>query len=41
LKKKKYKIPVSIELEYEIPVDSDAVKEVAKCVAFAKVILTA
>jgi sugar phosphate isomerase/epimerase len=41
LKKKKYKIPVSIELEYEIPVDSDAVKEVAKCVAFAKIILTA
>jgi sugar phosphate isomerase/epimerase len=39
LKKKKYKIPVSIELEYEIPEGSDAVKEVSKCVAFAKQIL--
>ncbi len=39
LKKKKYKIPVSIELEYEIPEGSDAVKEVRKCVAYAKSIL--
>ncbi|HLO81790.1 MAG TPA: TIM barrel protein [Chitinophagaceae bacterium] len=39
LKKKKYKIPVSIELEYDIPQGSDAVKEVAKCVAYAKAIL--
>jgi sugar phosphate isomerase/epimerase len=36
LKEKKYKIPVSIELEYEIPEGSDAVKETQKCLAFAK-----
>jgi sugar phosphate isomerase/epimerase len=36
LKSKKYKIPVSIELEYQIPEGSDAVKEVKKCVAYAK-----
>ncbi|MFT3747680.1 MAG: TIM barrel protein [Agriterribacter sp.] len=36
LKEKKYKIPVSIELEYKIPEGSDAVKEVRKCVLFAK-----
>ncbi|MCC6289271.1 MAG: sugar phosphate isomerase/epimerase [Chitinophagaceae bacterium] len=36
LKEKKYKIPVSIELEYKIPEGSDAVKEVKKCVLFAK-----
>ena len=36
LKTKKYKIPVSIELEYNIPAGSDAVKEVSKCVAYAK-----
>ena len=36
LKEKKYKIPVSIELEYEIPEGSDAVKETRKCLAFAK-----
>jgi L-ribulose-5-phosphate 3-epimerase UlaE len=36
LKKKKSKIPVSIELEYQIPEGSDAVKEVKKCVDFAK-----
>jgi sugar phosphate isomerase/epimerase len=40
LKTKKYKIPVSIELEYNIPAGSDAVKEVTKCVAFAKNILS-
>jgi hypothetical protein len=39
LKNKKYSIPVSIELEYEIPQGSDAVKEVKKCVDFAKAIL--
>lgn len=39
LKNKKYSIPVSIELEYEIPKDSDAVKEVKKCVDYAKAIL--
>lgn len=36
LKEKKYKIPVSIELEYKIPEGSDAVKEVRKCVQYAK-----
>jgi sugar phosphate isomerase/epimerase len=39
LKKNKHQIPVSVELEYEIPADSDAVKEVSKCVAFAREIL--
>lgn len=36
LKEKKYAIPGSIELEYEVPTGSDAVQEVKKCVAFAK-----
>ncbi len=36
LKEKKYKIPVSIEVEYEIPAGSDAVKEVRKCMEYAK-----
>ena len=36
LKTKKYAIPVSIELEYDIPAGSDAVAEVKKCVQFAK-----
>lgn len=36
LKEKKYNIPVSIELEYKIPEGSDAVKEVKKCVQYAK-----
>jgi sugar phosphate isomerase/epimerase len=36
MKKNKYKFPVTIELEYEVPADSDAVKEVAKCVEYAK-----
>jgi sugar phosphate isomerase/epimerase len=39
IKEKKYKFPVTIELEYDVPQGSDAVKEVAKCVAFAKQIL--
>lgn len=39
LKNKKYSIPVSIELEYEIPQGSNAVQEVKKCVDFAKAIL--
>ena len=39
LKNKKYSIPVSIELEYEIPQGSDAVQEVKKCVDYAKAIL--
>jgi len=36
LKEKKYDIPVSIELEYKIPEGSDAVREVQKCLAYAK-----
>lgn len=40
LKTKKYKIPATVELEYEVPDDSNAVKEVAKCVEFAKKILS-
>lgn len=40
LKNKKYKIPVSIELEYNIPAGSDAVKEVGKCLAYAKNMLS-
>ena len=40
LKTKKYKIPVSIELEYNIPAGSDAVKEVGKCLAYAKNMLS-
>jgi sugar phosphate isomerase/epimerase len=35
MQKNKYKFPATIELEYNIPADSDAVKEVAKCRAFA------
>ncbi len=40
MKEKKYKFPASIELEYDIPAGSDAVKEVAKCVAYTKAILS-
>lgn len=36
LKDKHYDIPASIELEYKIPEGSDAVKEVRKCLDFAK-----
>ncbi|MFN8347081.1 MAG: sugar phosphate isomerase/epimerase [Spirosomataceae bacterium] len=39
IRDRKYKFPVTVELEYNIPAGSDAVKEVAKCVAFAKNIL--
>ncbi|MEO5998809.1 MAG: TIM barrel protein [Chitinophagaceae bacterium] len=41
LKEKKYKIPATIELEYEIPAGSDAVKETKKCLEFAKAALGA
>ncbi|HUH20159.1 sugar phosphate isomerase/epimerase [Albibacterium sp.] len=34
--KNQYHFPATIELEYEIPTDSDAVKEVAKCVEYAR-----
>lgn len=36
LKQKKWPIHCDIEVEYEIPADSDAVKETAKCVQFCK-----
>jgi sugar phosphate isomerase/epimerase len=39
MKTKKYKFPVTVELEYAVPAGSDAVKEVGKCVEFAKKIL--
>ena len=40
VQKNKWPLPATIEQEYEIPPGSDAVKEVAKCVAFCKAILT-
>jgi sugar phosphate isomerase/epimerase len=36
MKEKKYRFPASIELEYEIPAGSDAVKETKNCLEFAK-----
>jgi sugar phosphate isomerase/epimerase len=36
VKKNKYKFPATIEMEYKVPDDSDAVKEVAKCVDYCK-----
>ena len=39
LKKQKWPIYVDIELEYPVPQDSDAVKEVKKCVEFCRNIL--
>ena len=36
LKQKKYGIPATIELEYDIPEGSDAVKETKNCLMFAK-----
>lgn len=36
MKKNKYKFPASIEQEYAIPAGSDAVKEVAKCLAYCR-----
>lgn len=38
---RKYKFPATIELEYPIPDGSDAVKEVARCVEFARKALNA
>jgi sugar phosphate isomerase/epimerase len=40
VKKNKWKIPASIELEYAIPDGSDAVKEVRKCVEYCRAALT-
>jgi sugar phosphate isomerase/epimerase len=36
MKKNKYKFPATVELEYTIPEGSDAVKETAKCVEYAR-----
>lgn len=40
MRDKKYSFPASIELEYEIPSDSNAVKEVAKCLDFCRDVLS-
>jgi sugar phosphate isomerase/epimerase len=39
LKKNKWNIPATIELEYQIPQGSDAVQEVKKCVEYARSVL--
>ena len=39
MKEKKYKMPATIELEYEIPADSDAVKETKRCRDYAQMLL--
>ncbi len=39
IQRQKWPIYCDIELEYEIPADSDAAKEVRKCVEFAKAVL--
>ena len=36
----RYKFPATIELEYDIPKGSDAVKEVAKCLDYCRKVLT-
>jgi len=36
MRDKQYKFPATIEMEYDVPAGSDAVKEVAKCVEYAK-----
>lgn len=41
LKTKKYDIPATIELEYDIPAGSDAVKETKNCLLYAKAALGA
>ncbi len=41
VKKNKWKIPASIELEYNIPEGSDAVQETRKCVEYCRAALTA
>jgi sugar phosphate isomerase/epimerase len=41
VKKNTWKIPGSIELEYDVPEGSDAVQEVRKCVEFCRSALTA
>jgi sugar phosphate isomerase/epimerase len=39
IKKKKWPINVDLELEYDIPKDSDPVKEVTKCIEYMRAIL--
>ena len=41
VKKNKWNIPASIELEYNVPEGSDAVKEVRKCVEYCRAALVA
>ena len=41
IRDEKYTFPATIELEYEIPEGSDAVKEVAKCLAYCMLALEA
>jgi hypothetical protein len=41
MRKNKYTFPASIELEYNVPEGSDAVKEVKKCVDFCRTALAA
>lgn len=36
IRKNKYKFPATIELEYDVPEGSDAVKEVAKCLDYCR-----
>ncbi len=36
MRDQRYKFPASIELEYDIPAGSDAVKEVAKCLEYCR-----
>jgi len=36
VKKNQWKMPASIELEYQVLADSDAVKEVANCLQYCK-----
>jgi len=39
VRNKKYKFPVTVELEYDVPKDSDPVKEVKICIDYAKKLL--
>jgi len=39
MKKEKYLFPAAIELEYDVPPGSDAVKEVRTCLGYCKAAL--
>ena len=41
VKKNKWKIPATIEMEYQVPEDSDPVKEVRKALEYCRTALTA